>query len=278
MTKTILVVDDEPELRDMIQLRAQDMGYTIVMAENGADALAKVKAGNIDLIICDVLMPVMDGFTFYKELKKNPATAVIPVLILTARGKMEESFKVMGVDDFLAKPFDGKILMERVGKIFKITAPVTPSPSPVVTSKIVEPVLPQGDGKKVFVAGSDADTVHSIARFLGKLGCQVDMALSGQDTMLKTMKAAPSLLILDVMMEDFDSAELIKALKSTDEMQRATIVTYCFNRMSELGSEDIREISLSIDAASERCLDEGAKEYLGRFNEGPFLNALQKYI
>lgn len=273
--KTILVVDDEPELRDMIQLRAQDHGFAVTTAENGAEALKKLRGGKIDLIICDVLMPVMDGFAFYKELKRDPVTAKIPVLILTARGKMEDSFKVLGVDDFIAKPFDGKVLMERVNKILSVAGTfaaeeraVPPEPVPVR----------QGAGKKVFVAGTDRETVQAIAEYLGEQNCRVETALSGQDTMLKAMKFAPSLLLLDVMMEDLDSSELIKALKSTDELRSMTVVTYCFYRMSEMGSEDVREVSLSIDAASEKCHNEGAREYLGRFNEGPFLKELQRFL
>jgi len=275
--KKILVVDDEPALRDMIQLRAENMGYSVETAQNGAEALAKVRAGKFDLIISDVLMPVMDGFTFYKELKKTPATAAIPVLILTARGKMEDTFKVVGADDFVAKPFDGKILMEKVNLLLggarsvQVEEPLSaPQPGSVKAHL--------SSDRKIFVAGTDREAVEAIATHMQQQGCRVETALSGRETLSRAMDFIPSVLILDVLMEDIESSQIIKALRATDELSNAGIITYCFYRVADIGSEDIRQMSLKIDAASERCLDEGALEYLGRFNDGPFLRDLQKFV
>ena len=106
--KKILIVEDEPDMQQMVQMRLEAAGYKVITANNGQEGLAKVNEELPDLIISDVLMPVMDGFTFYKELKAKKATEDIPVLILTARGKMEDSFKVMGADDFIAKPFNAQ--------------------------------------------------------------------------------------------------------------------------------------------------------------------------
>ncbi len=273
--KKILVVDDEPALRDMIQLRAQNLGYVVVTAENGADALAKVRAEKFDLIISDVLMPVMDGFAFYKELKKSPDTSKIPVLILTARGKMEDTFKVMGVDDFIAKPFDGKLLMEKVNLLVSragLSIAQAPEAVPVKSAPI------NATGKKIFVAGVEREAVDAIVKHLREQGCRVETALTGRETLSKALDFGPSVLILDVLMEDIESCEIIKALKFTDELRNMTIATFCFYRIADVGSEDIRQMSLSIDAASEKCADEGAREYLGRFNDGPFLKDLQKFV
>jgi len=98
--KKILVVEDEDTLRKMLVLELESAGYEVHQAGDGEAALLLIKETLPDLIISDVLMPNMDGFTFYKELKKNKITSDIPVLILTARGKMEDSFRVVGADDF----------------------------------------------------------------------------------------------------------------------------------------------------------------------------------
>lgn len=119
MKKKILVVDDEPDLLEVIGMRLEASGYAIITAFNGKEGLQKVKESSPDLIVTDVLMPEMDGFEFYKELKKDETTSGIPILVLTARGKMEDSFKVMGADSFLPKPFSPEKLLSEVNRLLK---------------------------------------------------------------------------------------------------------------------------------------------------------------
>ena len=115
----ILVVDDEPDLLGLLMQRLQAHGYEVRVANHGQEALAGLKQTLPDLIILDVLMPVMDGFTFYKELRKNRETAHIPVIVLTARNKMEDTFSAVGVDAFIVKPFDAQELLAKVEELLK---------------------------------------------------------------------------------------------------------------------------------------------------------------
>jgi len=117
----ILIVDDEEKFIELIQIRLETNGYEVASAKNGKEGLEKVRVYKPDLIISDALMPVMDGYKFYKELKRNRATLSIPVLILTARGNMEDTFMMAGVDEFLAKPVDAEELLEKVSKLLKGT-------------------------------------------------------------------------------------------------------------------------------------------------------------
>jgi DNA-binding response OmpR family regulator len=112
--KKILVIDDEADLTTVLSKRLEANGYDVRVAHDGVEALETLKVVIPDVIILDILMPRMDGFSFYKELKKNPAQATIPVIIITARGKMEATFSAMGADEFLAKPFDSQVLLEKV--------------------------------------------------------------------------------------------------------------------------------------------------------------------
>lgn len=114
----ILIVDDEKLIRDVIKEYSENEGYQITEAENGEEALKKVKKENIDLIVLDVMMPKMDGLTFLKALRKE---ANIPVIILSARS--EEYDKLAGfeleADDYLTKPFSPKELIARIKAILK---------------------------------------------------------------------------------------------------------------------------------------------------------------
>lgn len=116
----ILVVDDEIKIREMIRKYAQYEGYEVSEAEDGMDAVEKCANNNYDLIVMDVMMPNLDGFSACKEIKKMKD---IPVIMLTALG--EEYDKIhgfdLGIDDYVVKPFSPKELMMRIQAILKRT-------------------------------------------------------------------------------------------------------------------------------------------------------------
>lgn len=114
----ILVVDDEKLIRDVIREYLINENYEVIEAKDGVEAVKLAEKNNIDLIILDIMMPNMDGYTAYKEIRKNK---VIPTIILSARS--EEYDKLLGfdlgIDDFLAKPFSPKELVARVKAILR---------------------------------------------------------------------------------------------------------------------------------------------------------------
>jgi len=123
---TILVVDDEPEIVTLLRFVLEKDGYKILDASNGAVALERLgidppQPGNSlpDLIILDIMMPVMDGYTLNSRLQKEPKTQVIPILVLTAKGqKMRDLFEMApNVAAYVQKPFDPKMLRELIAGI-----------------------------------------------------------------------------------------------------------------------------------------------------------------
>lgn len=114
----ILVVDDEEMIRDVIKEYSINEGFLVEEADNGRDAVFKVKNNDYDLIIMDIMMPHMDGYTAIKEIKKIKN---IPVIVLSARG--EEYDKLtgfdIGIDDYVTKPFSPKELMARIKAVSK---------------------------------------------------------------------------------------------------------------------------------------------------------------
>ena len=114
----LLIVDDEKLIRDVIKEYAENEKFECLEAENGIDALDIIKNENVDLVILDVMMPKMDGFSFLKEMKKVSNT---PVIILSARD--EEYDKLSGfdlnADDYLTKPFSPKELIARIKAILR---------------------------------------------------------------------------------------------------------------------------------------------------------------
>lgn len=109
----ILIVDDESKIRDFIKKYATFEGYTVFEASNGMEALDICKTNDFDIIIMDIMMPELDGFSVCKELRKTNDT---PIIMLSARG--EEYDKIhgfdLGIDDYVVKPFSPKELMLRI--------------------------------------------------------------------------------------------------------------------------------------------------------------------
>jgi len=106
MAKTILLVDDSPTVLSLIQSTLSKAGYDIQTATNGEECLEQVNSAPPDLILLDVEMPVMDGYTTLRELKygKNRnATRDIPVVMLTSKGRLEDIFYLEGATDFIEK-------------------------------------------------------------------------------------------------------------------------------------------------------------------------------
>ncbi|MCI5642724.1 MAG: response regulator transcription factor [Peptoniphilus sp.] len=112
----ILVVDDEKSIREVIRTYAEFEGHEVVEASDGLEAIEKVREEDFDVIVMDIMMPKLDGFSSYKEIKKIKD---IPVLMLSARG--EEYDKLfgfeIGIDDYVTKPFSPKELMARLNVI-----------------------------------------------------------------------------------------------------------------------------------------------------------------
>lgn len=115
---TLLIVDDEKGIRDVLREYACFNGYSVIEATNGFEAIKKVNENHIDLIIMDIMMPGLDGFSAVKEIRKNYD---IPTMMLSARG--EEYDKLfgfeLGIDDYVTKPFSPKEVIARIGVIIK---------------------------------------------------------------------------------------------------------------------------------------------------------------
>ena len=120
-TKKILIVDDEPDILELISYNLKKDGFHISTALDGEDALQKMRAGHHDLIILDLMLPGIHGMEFCRILRNNPRTAHVPIIMLTARG--EESDKVHGLesgaDDYMTKPFSPKELVARVKAVLR---------------------------------------------------------------------------------------------------------------------------------------------------------------
>ena len=112
--KKILVVDDEQQLALAVKIRLQSVGYEVVTASDGQQGLELVEKERPDLVILDVLMPNMDGYSCLREINARFGRGKVPVIILTARDRMKDLFELEGIEDYVIKPFDHEDLLVRI--------------------------------------------------------------------------------------------------------------------------------------------------------------------
>ncbi len=115
--KTILLIDDEIDLQQLVKIALKLKGYHIETANNGLEGLEKLETVKPNLIILDMNMPKMGGLEFYQKICDQSNQPKYPVLVLTARANMEQVFKGLNIDGFMAKPFEIDELLQRVDTI-----------------------------------------------------------------------------------------------------------------------------------------------------------------
>lgn len=123
-TAKVLVVDDEPEITDIVETFLGEAGYTVTVENHSRLAIAKAKEFKPDVVILDIMMPDIDGYAICQEIKQDPALASVPIIFLTGKDRnddMGRSFKAGG-DMFIKKPFSCERLLEIVNLVVMSTS------------------------------------------------------------------------------------------------------------------------------------------------------------
>ncbi len=115
----ILIADDEQQLALALKIRLQSQGYQVTTVSNGQEAVDQALKERPDLVIVDVLMPVMDGYSCVRELNTRLGRGKVPIIVLTARERMKDLFELEGIEDYVIKPFDHEDLLVRIDRVFK---------------------------------------------------------------------------------------------------------------------------------------------------------------
>jgi len=119
MSKTVMIVDDSGSFRTVVKLALQKAGYGVVEAVDGADALAKLPAQKLSLIVCDVNMPNMDGLTFLRHVKASATHKFMPVIMLTTESQEAKKAegRAAGAKAWITKPFQPSQLVDAVNRL-----------------------------------------------------------------------------------------------------------------------------------------------------------------
>jgi DNA-binding response OmpR family regulator len=174
MNPTILVVDDEQDIRELLQYNLEKAGYRVVTSRDGAEALKRTLASPPDALVLDLLMPAMDGLSVLRSLRGEPSTADLPVLLLTARSS--EMDKLLGfeygADDYLTKPFGPRELVARVGALLRRRRAGGEDPGPIDLRGLridASKHEARYSGRRLDLTRREFGLLHYLARHPGRL-------------------------------------------------------------------------------------------------------------
>ncbi|HON09000.1 MAG TPA: response regulator transcription factor [Verrucomicrobiota bacterium] len=139
MSRKVLVVDDEQDVLELLTYNLKQAGYEVLSAEDGKEALWKVRVYSPDIIVLDIMLPIIDGLEVCKALKKDPQNSKIPIIMLTARANESDRIKGFesGADDYLVKPFSVRELILRIKRLLESDSKKSPKKDKVVCGDLV---------------------------------------------------------------------------------------------------------------------------------------------
>ena len=114
--ETILVVDDEEDILELVRFNLARAGYTVLCADSGEKALEILRSESVDLMVLDLMLPGMDGFSVAKRVKNDPRAQHVPIVMLTAKGSETDVVAglELGAEDYITKPFSPRVLIARI--------------------------------------------------------------------------------------------------------------------------------------------------------------------
>ena len=185
---TILIVDDDVHIRELLRQELHEAGYEVQEAGDGREALAQIRQKRPDLVVLDVMMPEMSGFDVAAVLKGDPQTMDLPIIILSIVEDQERGYR-LGVDRYLTKPIETGVVLEEI-----------------------ERLLAQGVSRnKVMVVEKDASTLKTLTEVLRAKGYEVVEAASGEEAIEKALRARPDMIILNAVLPQ--QREIVKTLR-----------------------------------------------------------------
>jgi PAS domain S-box-containing protein len=197
--KTILVVDDEANIRRFLSHELTTRGYQVLEASGGKAAIDLTRKNHPDLITLDVMMPDINGHDVVAVLKNDPDTKDIPILVLSIVEEKEKAYR-LGVNDFVTKPFTMKVLMEKISRLLNDAQ------------------------KTIMVIDDDKPLVRSLKYRLEKKGFSIYTAFGGKEALETIVSHPPDLVLLDIVMPEMDGYEVMKALKYKPDTAQIPIV------------------------------------------------------
>ena len=221
--KKIIIVDDEPDFAENVKSFFGMHGYECLAASNGKEGLEKIEKERPCLIILDILMPNMDGYTMLRELKKRKIKMLC--IILTAKEKLKDLFELEKVDRFVTKPLDLKKLKEIVDEMLEN--------EDMGSEKKSSQAPDEKKGKKVLIIEDEKNLAESIKNYLEIKDYTVHIVYTGEEGLKAVKTFSPDIIVSDILMPQMDGYSMIKELRKAG-VDLPIIITTAKEKMKDL--------------------------------------------
>lgn len=213
VSKKILVIDDEEDLRDILSFQFKTKGYEVVTAEDGVDGLEKLKTMRPDLIVLDLNMPNMGGIEFYQKICGSNGRPMHPVMVLTARANTRQLFMEFDVDGYMTKPFEIEDLIKEAEIIIQRAS----NGSAAQKNETI---------KNVFIVDNDSIALNKISLELLNADYKVSTSTSGGKAIEKIMSEVPDLVLVNLSLTDIPGDIVVQRLSHMAKTSTIRCIMY----------------------------------------------------
>jgi CheY-like chemotaxis protein len=208
----VLVIEDDPKAANLLRIYLHEAGYTVDVAGDGAEGLAHMAQHPPDVIILDVLLPKVDGWTFLAQAKANLATRDVPVIIVSIVDQKGKGF-ALGAAEYLVKPVQKEALLSKL-RTLSLVAKVRTTPV------------------KILAIDDDPKTLELLTAVLEPAGFLICKASSGQEGLTVARGERPDLIILDLLMPDMNGFEVVDQLEQSPVTRALPIILFTAKQLT----------------------------------------------
>lgn len=244
-SKKIFILEDEEILLDALTQKLRKEGFSVSGSRDGAEGLRVITEEKPDLVLLDILLPGMNGFEVLENLRKNPLTRDVAVIIISNSGQpveIERALK-LGVKDYLVKAqFDPAEVIEKVHAAFGVSfesggAPVASAsqrgPAAIVREPERAAEAPKEERSRVLIVEDDKFLRQLLTKKFATNGFAVTEAIDGNEALAALHKQVPHVVLLDLILPGIDGFEVLRQMRSTPEFSKIPVII-----LSNLGQQE----------------------------------------
>ena len=238
LDRRVLVIDDDPIVRDLMKAHLENDGFEVILAEGGKEGINLARTERPSVITLDILMPEMDGWSVLRTLKADPQTENIPVVMASILDEQKQGM-ALGANDYVSKPVNREKLITALRRF-----------------------VGDGPGKRVLVVEDDPDSRMFLRRLLRTEEYEVHEAVNGKDGLekLEALEVTPDIILLDLMMPVMDGFEFLERIKKIESMAGIPILVVTAADLNDRDLERLRGGVENVIQKSDMTRDQIIKE------------------